>query len=146
MKTIILILLMTITASAEYTAVEIRDMKYLRLEGRAAKESYRKFQTAYTKLDIKLQDLIKKQSVDTKKLSGYRSSHACKGFTCKHLRSQSCYKVRTQINKLRAVIKKDELVSDKYKKDIATSKKFADRKLKTYTECLTKYKALISRG
>lgn len=146
MKTIVLILLMTLTAAAEYTELERRDMKYLRLEGRAAKEQYTNYKATYTKLDTKLQALIKVQLEDNTKLSGYRRTHNCRGFTCKHLKSQSCYKVRTQINKLRAKIRKDEPVAEKYKKDIATNKKFSSKKLSLYKSCLSKYKALVAKG
>lgn len=146
MRVAILILIMITTASAGYTELEKRDMKYLKLEGRAAKESSTKYTAAYTQIDIKLQELIKKQATDTRKLSNYRTSHNCSGFTCKHLRSQKCYKVRTQINKLRAQIRKDELTADKYKKEIVTAKKFAASKLKVYNSCVKKYKALLAKG
>lgn len=137
---------MITTAAAGYTDIEKRDMKYLKLEGRAAKESLTKYTAAYTKIDVKLQALTKKQLVDTKKLKSYYTTHRCKGFACKHLRAQSCYKVRTQINKLRALIRKDILTADKYKKEIATAKKFASVKLKLYNSCLKKYKALVAKG
>ena len=137
---------MTLTAAAEYTDLERRDMKYLRLEGRAAKEQYTNYKATYTKLDTKLQALIKIQLVDNAKLRSYKTSHRCTGFTCKHLRSQLCYKVRTQINKLRAKIRKNEPIEAKYKKDIAKNKKFSGDKLKVYKSCLSKYKALVAKG
>ena len=146
MRVAILILIMITTAAAGYTDIEKRDMKYLKLEGRAAKESLTKYTAAYTQIDIKLQALTKKQLTDTTKLKSYYSTHRCKGFTCKHLRAQSCYKVRTQINKLRALIRKDILTADKYKKEIATAKKFASVKQKVYNSCLKKYKALLTKG
>jgi ribosomal protein S30 len=146
MKIIVLVLLMTLTAAAEYTDLEKRNMKYLRLEGRAAKEQYTNYKATYTKLDIKLKALVKIQKVDDAKLKGYKTSHRCKGFECKHSRAQKCYKVRTQINKLRAKIRKNEPIAAKYKKDIATNTKFSNNKLKLYKSCLSKYKALVAKG
>jgi hypothetical protein len=146
MRMIVLVLLMTLTAAADYTDVERRDMKHLRLEGRAAKEQAANYKATYTKIDTKLQALIKIQSVDNAKLSGYRTSHHCGGFNCKHLKSQYCYKVRTQINKLRAKIRKNIPIAAKYKKDIATNKKSSSKKLSLYKSCLSKYKALVAKG
>ena len=146
MKIIVLVLLMTLTAAAEYTDLERRNIKYLRLEGRAAKEQYTNYKATYTKIDTKLQALVKVQKVDKAKLNGYRSSHGCRGFNCKHLRSQSCYKVRTQINKLRAKIRKSETIAAKYKKDIAKNKKLSSKKQSLYKSCLSKYKALVAKG
>ena len=137
---------MTLTVAAEYTDLERRDMKYLRLEGRAAKEQYTNYKATYTKIDTKLKALIKIQLVDNAKLRSYKTSHRCTGFTCKHTKRQLCYKVRTQINKLRAKIRKNEPIAAKYKKDIATSTKFSNDKFKLYKSCLTKYKALVAKG
>ena len=146
MKTIIFILLMTLTASAEYTDLERRDMKYLKLEGLAAKEQHINYKATYNKLTIKLNALIKVQLIDNKNLLSYRVSHRCTGFTCSHSRTQRCYSVRTKINKLRSKIRKNEPILAKYKREVAENKKFAFRKLEIYNTCVKKYKVLLAKG
>jgi len=141
MKVIYLLIAMTVSLSA-YTKEEIRDMKYLRIEGIAAKNSADFYKEKLTKAtdyyDKKVKE-FKQAEIDLKSL---KTRAKCFTLDCKHPREKACYKMRRSLLKQQAEVKKIEAQLPKLKKNIDINKRYTEGKEKLYLECLEKYKRI----
>lgn len=141
MKVIYLLIAMTVSLSA-YTKEEIRDMKYLRIEGIAAKKAsvlYKEKLNQATKYFEEKTEQFEQAEIDLKSL---KARAKCFAVDCKHPRDKACYKMRRSLLKQQAEVKKVEAQLPKLKKDIDTNKRYAEGKEKLYLECLEKYKRI----
>ncbi len=141
MKIVFILVIMTMTASA-YSDKEIRDMKYLKIEGRAAKQAatfyLEKFNTSNKSLIAKRSELESNED----KLKAMKRKSGCKSETCSHSRGKSCYKLKRSLDKQAVLISKLKEMVNNIEKEAKANKKFLDGKRKIYKDCVSQYLAI----
>ena len=139
MKTLITLLILTVGASA-YTKSQLYELKNLRTTGRAAKEACDFYSQKMKTSDKRVKDYESKIDSKEKKLQALYLKAKCRlKDKCDHSRKKPCYKYARSLKTLKADIKKDQGVREKYLKEYTANKKFAERKGKEYKEILDEY-------
>jgi chromosome segregation ATPase len=145
MKYVIMLLILTVTAQS-YTEEQKRDLKYLKIEGRAARAAAEDYKKKLDAANKSLSYSLTKLSQAEKKLKDLQTKAKCASSTCKHTNKvRSCYKFKRSLSTLGADVKKYQEIVDKRKKAVEQNKKFMEAKSKLYKECLEKYKRIIGK-
>jgi len=136
----------TAAEKSKYSKLELRNIKYLKLEVIAAKRYYSEANKKY--LDAQEKEESKEDYIEDSEKSyiKLRKKYKCiGGLHCTHSKMKKCFRSRTTLRKAYGAIEKAEDKLKKLKKDTKKNKALTKSRKAQYAKFLKAYKALINK-